>query len=132
MKNIFKRMRSLKPLISITMIISMVLIITMLGDFIGGPFATAQVYASPLDDILEDVLEETGLKDAADKLSSFMGEGQLEALQKAFSSLTGDKSLEEAGVETTQEISGIMKILQDLSATGNIGISMLRAIPISF
>jgi len=61
MKNIFKRKRLLKPLISITMIISMVLIITMLGDFIGGPFATAQVYASPLDDILEDVLEETGL-----------------------------------------------------------------------
>ena len=61
-----------------------------------------------------------------------MGEGQLEALQKAFSSLTGDKSLEEAGVETTQEISGIMKILQDLSATGNIGISMLRAIPVSY
>ncbi|HHW00106.1 MAG TPA: HYR domain-containing protein [Clostridiaceae bacterium] len=131
MKNNCKRRRLLKPLISVTMIISMALITAILGDIIGGPFAPAQVHASPLDGILNDVLEETGLKSAADKLSSFMGEGRLEALQKAFQSVTGG-NVAVAGGETTEEISEIMKILQDLSATGNIGVSMLRAVPFNF
>jgi len=110
-------------------VIFIVLAVAMMCE----PFAPAKVYASPLDNILNDVLEEAGLKSAADQIAMFMGENKLEALQKAFKSIAGgDGNVADSAGGTAGEVSQVMKILQDLAATGNLGVSILKSVPYNF
>ncbi|MDT3697824.1 MAG: InlB B-repeat-containing protein [Thermincola sp.] len=115
--------------------ISSMLILVMMSGMIVSPIFTARANASPVDDILNEVLDKVGLREAAEDLSGFMG-GDMEALQKAFQSVTGgpagDTSVSESAEGTVEDISKILEILQDLAAKGNIGVTLLRAVPFNF
>lgn len=125
MKNNNKKRRWLRILTSYLLILVMVI------GSVTSPIFASRAYASPVDDILNEVLDKVGMREAAEALSAFVGDGDMEALQKAFQSVTGG-DVAGSAQDSTQDISKILEILQDLAATGDIGMTILRAVPFTF